>query len=47
MTLPDVTEQELAIDFVFTSKKTPMKISNILEEAKNMFKSIVYFKYII
>jgi hypothetical protein len=47
MTLPDVTEQRLAIHFVFTSKKTPTQISNILEEAENMFKSIVHFKYMI
>jgi hypothetical protein len=45
MTLSDVTEQRLAIHFVFTSKKTPMPISNILEEAENMIKSIVHFKY--
>jgi hypothetical protein len=44
MTLPDVTEQRLAIHFVFTSKKTQMQISNILEEAEIMFKSIVHFK---
>jgi hypothetical protein len=35
MKLPDVTEQEFVIDFVFTSKETPMKISNALEEVKN------------
>jgi hypothetical protein len=46
MTLPDVTEQRLAIHFVFTSKKTAMQIS-ILEEAEIMFKSIVHFKYMI
>jgi hypothetical protein len=47
MTLPDVTEQRLAIHFVFNSKKTAMQISNILEEAAEMFKSIVHFKYMI
>jgi Fe2+ or Zn2+ uptake regulation protein len=47
MTLLDVTEQRLAIHFVFTSKKTPLQISNVLEEAQNMFKSIVHFKYMI
>ena len=47
MTLPDVTEQRLAIRFVFTSKKTPMQICNILEEAEKSFKSIVHFKYMI
>jgi Fe2+ or Zn2+ uptake regulation protein len=47
MTLPDVTEQRLAIHLVFTSKKTPMQFSDILEEAENMFKSIAYFKYMI
>jgi hypothetical protein len=51
MTLPDVTEQRLAIHFGFTSKKTskktPMQISNTLEEAENIFKSIVHFKYMI
>jgi hypothetical protein len=47
MTLPDATEQWLAIHFVLTSKKTPMQISNILEEAENMFKSIVHFKFLI
>jgi hypothetical protein len=47
MTLPDVTEQRLAMYFVFTSKKTAMQISNILEEAKNMFRSIVHFKCMI
>jgi hypothetical protein len=47
MTLPDVTEQRLGIHFVFTSKKTPMQISNILDEAENMFKSIVHFEYMI
>jgi hypothetical protein len=46
MTLPDVTEQRLAIHFVFTSNKTPMQ-SNILEEAENMSKSIVHFKYMV
>jgi hypothetical protein len=30
-----------------TSKKTPMQISNIYEEAENMFKPIVHFKYMI
>jgi hypothetical protein len=44
MTLPDVTEQRLTIRFVFTSKKTPMQISNILEEAEKIFKSIVRYK---
>jgi hypothetical protein len=49
MTLPDVTEQRLAIHFVFTSKKTPMQIFDIhvLEEAENTFKSIVHFEYMI
>jgi hypothetical protein len=47
MTFPDVTEQRLAIRFVFTSKKTQMQISNILEEAESMFKSIVHSKYMI
>jgi hypothetical protein len=47
MTLPGVTEQRLAIHFVFTSKKTQIQISNILQEAENMFKSIVDFKYMI
>jgi hypothetical protein len=47
MTLTDVTEQRLAMHFVFTSKKTAMQISNILEEAENMFKSIVHFEYMI
>jgi hypothetical protein len=28
-------------------KKTPIQISNILDEAENMFKSIVPFKYMI
>jgi Fe2+ or Zn2+ uptake regulation protein len=47
MTLPDITEQRLTIYFVFTSKKTPMRISDILEEAENMFKSIVHVIYFI
>jgi hypothetical protein len=47
MTLPDVTEQRLSIHFVFTSKKTPLHISNTQEEAENMFKSIVHFKNMI
>jgi Fe2+ or Zn2+ uptake regulation protein len=47
MTLPDVTEQRLAIHFVFTSKKTQIQIYNILDEAEKMFRSIVHFKYII
>jgi Fe2+ or Zn2+ uptake regulation protein len=47
MTLPDVTEQRLAIHFVLTSKNTPMQISDILEEAEKMFNSIVHFKYMI
>jgi hypothetical protein len=49
MTLPDVTEQRLAIPFVFTctSRKTPMQICNILEEVEKMFKSNVHFKYMI
>jgi hypothetical protein len=47
MTLPDVTEQRLAIHFVFNSEKTPMYFFNTLEEAENMFKSIVHFKYMI
>jgi hypothetical protein len=47
MTLPDVTENRLAIHFVFTSKKTAMQNSNTLEEAASMFKSIVHFKYMI
>jgi hypothetical protein len=46
MTLPDVTEQRLAIHFVSTLKKTAMQISDILEEVANMFKSIVNFKYL-
>jgi hypothetical protein len=45
MMFPDVTEQRLAIHFVFTFKKTPMQMSDILEEAENMFKSIVQSKY--
>jgi hypothetical protein len=45
--LPGVTEQGLAMHFVFTSKKTPIQISNILQEAENMFKSVVHFKYTI
>jgi hypothetical protein len=47
MTLSDVTEQRLAIQFVFTSKKIAMQILNMLEETANMFKSIVHFKYMI
>jgi hypothetical protein len=47
MTLPDVTEQRLAIHLVFSWKKTPRQISAILEEAENMFKSTVHFKYMI
>jgi hypothetical protein len=47
MTLYDVTEQQLAMHFVFSSKKTPIQISNMLEEAENMFKSIEHFKYMI
>jgi hypothetical protein len=47
MTLPGVTEQRLAMHFVFTLKKTPIQISNILQEAENMFKSVVHFKYMI
>jgi hypothetical protein len=45
MTLPDVTEQRLATNFVFALKMIVMQISNILEEAENMFKAIVYFEY--
>jgi hypothetical protein len=45
MTLPEVTEQQLAIHFVFTSKKTPIQISNILEEAENMFKKGLYHNF--
>jgi hypothetical protein len=37
MTLPGVTEHRLAMHFMFTSKKTPIQISNILQEAENMF----------
>jgi hypothetical protein len=37
MTLSDVTEQRFAIHFVFALKKTLMQISNILEQAENMF----------
>jgi hypothetical protein len=40
MTLPDVMEQRLAIHFVFTSKKDPMQISNIVEEAENMLSQL-------
>jgi hypothetical protein len=47
MTLPDVTEQRLAINFVSALKKILMQISNALEEAENIFKSIVHFKYMI
>jgi hypothetical protein len=47
MTLPDVTEQQLAIHFVFTLKKTLMQIPDILKEAENIFKSFVNFKYTI
>jgi hypothetical protein len=47
MTLPGVTEQWLAMHFVFTSKKTPIQISDILQEAEHMFKSVVYFEYMI
>jgi hypothetical protein len=28
-------------------EKTPIQISNILQEAENMFKSVVHFKYTI
>jgi hypothetical protein len=44
MSLPDVTEQRLEIYFVFTFL---MQISNIAEDAENMFKSIVHFRYMI
>jgi hypothetical protein len=47
MTLPDVTEHQLPIHFVFTSKKTQIQISDILEEAESMFKSIAQFEYMI
>jgi hypothetical protein len=30
--------------FVLSSKKTPIQISDMLEEAENMFKSIEHFK---
>jgi hypothetical protein len=47
MTLLGIMEQRLAIHFVFTSKETPMQISNILEEAENIFKPTVHFRYMI
>jgi hypothetical protein len=47
MTLHDITEQRLAMHFVFSSKNTPIQISNMFEEAENMFKSIEHFKYMI
>jgi hypothetical protein len=46
MTLPD-HGTAISDTFCVTSKKTAMQISNILEEAANMFKSIVHFKYMI
>jgi hypothetical protein len=45
MTFPDFTEQRLVIHIVFTSKKTPMQISDISEEVENILKSIVHFKH--
>jgi hypothetical protein len=32
---------------VYLEKKNPMQISNISEEAENIFKSMVHFKYMI
>jgi hypothetical protein len=32
---------------VYLEKKNPLQISNILEEADDMFKSIVHFRYMI
>jgi hypothetical protein len=41
MTSLDATEQQLVINFVFASMKTPMQSISILEEIENMLNRMI------